>query len=203
MLLSDLLSDKSGIIAGEIFAFAGSVAPGGFLLCNGSAVSRSTYKTLFDSIGTTFGAGDGSTTFNLPNGSGLFLQGSGSQILSAKTFNGSTVGTRSAHTTAVNGLSCGTSCSASIVLNAGDLSHTHSLSDFYGSGTLDAYNGTPSPTQTLVQGSGTSNQADTTNSALSTHSHSLSYSVSHATTLSSTDTETAPAALSLNYIIKI
>ena len=47
--------------------FAGSTAPAGFLLCDGSAVSRTTYSTLFDIVGTAYGTGDGSTTFNLPN----------------------------------------------------------------------------------------------------------------------------------------
>ena len=42
-------------------------APTGYLLCDGTAVSRSTYSTLFTLFGTTFGTGDGSTTFNLPN----------------------------------------------------------------------------------------------------------------------------------------
>jgi microcystin-dependent protein len=41
--------------------------PSGFLLCNGDAVSRTTYANLFGVIGTTFGAGNGSTTFNLPD----------------------------------------------------------------------------------------------------------------------------------------
>jgi microcystin-dependent protein len=56
--------------AGIIMPFAGTVAPENYLFCDGSAVSRSTYATLFDVIGTTFGAGDGSTTFNLPDLSG-------------------------------------------------------------------------------------------------------------------------------------
>lgn len=47
----------------------------GFLLCDGSAVSRVTYAALFAVIGTTFGAGDGSTTFNLPDFRGRFIQG--------------------------------------------------------------------------------------------------------------------------------
>ena len=50
--------------------------PKGFLLCDGSAVSRSTYDDLFAAIGTTYGIGDGETTFNLPNlNSGKFLEG--------------------------------------------------------------------------------------------------------------------------------
>jgi microcystin-dependent protein len=53
--------------AGVISAFAGSAAPGGYLLCQGQAVSRTTYAKLFAAIGTSYGTGDGSTTFNLPN----------------------------------------------------------------------------------------------------------------------------------------
>lgn len=49
--------------AGIVLPFAGSVAPDGWLLCDGSAVSRSEYADLFTAIGTTYGAGDGSTTF--------------------------------------------------------------------------------------------------------------------------------------------
>lgn len=56
--------------AGIVMPFAGTVAPQGYLLCDGSAVSRTTYATLFGVIGTTFGAGDGSSTFNLPDLSG-------------------------------------------------------------------------------------------------------------------------------------
>jgi microcystin-dependent protein len=51
---------------GAVFWFAGSSVPDGYLLCDGSAVSRSTYATLYTRIGTTYGAGDGTTTFNVP-----------------------------------------------------------------------------------------------------------------------------------------
>lgn len=53
--------------AGVIQMFAGSTPPAGWLLCDGSAVSRTTYATLYAAIGDTWGAGDGSTTFNLPD----------------------------------------------------------------------------------------------------------------------------------------
>ena len=56
--------------AGIIEPFAGTTVPAGYLLCDGSAVSRSDYATLFEVIGTTFGSGDGETTFNLPELSG-------------------------------------------------------------------------------------------------------------------------------------
>ena len=52
---------------GSISLFAGSTAPTGWLICDGSAVSRTTYANLFSVIGTTYGTGDGSTTFNIPN----------------------------------------------------------------------------------------------------------------------------------------
>lgn len=53
--------------AGVISMYAGTTAPSGYLLCDGSAVSRSTYSALFAVISTSFGVGNGSTTFNLPN----------------------------------------------------------------------------------------------------------------------------------------
>lgn len=56
--------------AGFISAFAGSTAPSGWLVCDGSAISRTDYADLFTAIGTTYGTGDGSTTFNLPDLSG-------------------------------------------------------------------------------------------------------------------------------------
>jgi len=52
---------------GAILDYAGTSAPSGYLLCSGQAVSRTTYATLFALIGTAFGAGDGSTTFNVPD----------------------------------------------------------------------------------------------------------------------------------------
>lgn len=63
-------TDNSGgetLKIGCILPFSGTNAPDGYLLCDGSAVSRTTYADLFNEIGVTYGAGDGSTTFNLPN----------------------------------------------------------------------------------------------------------------------------------------
>ena len=61
--------------AGEFILVAGTTLPTRTLLCNGAAVSRTTYSRLFAAIGTRYGAGDGSTTFNLPNLNGRVLQG--------------------------------------------------------------------------------------------------------------------------------
>lgn len=63
--------------AGAVFAYAANKSIAGCLICNGAAVSRTTYARLFNAIGTTYGAGDGSTTFNLPNLTDRFIQGSG------------------------------------------------------------------------------------------------------------------------------
>ena len=57
----------AGVPAGNVSATARVSAPAGWLLCDGSAVSRSTYEGLFTAISTTYGAGDGTTTFNVPN----------------------------------------------------------------------------------------------------------------------------------------
>ena len=61
--------------AGTIIFHAADTAPEGFLKANGAAVSRTTYADLFAAIGTTFGSGDGSTTFNLPDLRGEFPRG--------------------------------------------------------------------------------------------------------------------------------
>ena len=61
--------------SGVILAFGGTSAPAGYLLCDGSAVSRETYANLFSAIGTAFGPGNGSTTFNLPDLRGRFMRG--------------------------------------------------------------------------------------------------------------------------------
>lgn len=79
--LDQVLQDVKGYVddalpTGSYIQFAGSQAPAGFLVCNGGAISRTTYSALFDVIGTTYGSGDGSTTFNLPNLIDRFLQGS-------------------------------------------------------------------------------------------------------------------------------
>lgn len=58
---------NAGVVVGSMTIFAGSVVPDGYLLCDGQAVSRMEYADLYAVIGTTWGAGDGSTTFNVPD----------------------------------------------------------------------------------------------------------------------------------------
>jgi len=65
----------NGVPAGSVFSFATTTVPSGYLECNGAAVSRSTYASLFSAISTTWGVGDGSSTFNLPDLRGQFVRG--------------------------------------------------------------------------------------------------------------------------------
>ncbi len=69
--------------------YTNSSIPSGWLLCDGSEVSRTTYSELFDLIGETFGIGDGSTTFNLPNVSDRFVIGKSSTYAMGSTGGGS------------------------------------------------------------------------------------------------------------------
>jgi microcystin-dependent protein len=71
------LSAPNVLPPGAIQMYGAAAAPTGFLLCDGSAVSRSTYTVLFSVIGTTFGAGDTTTTFNVPDMRGVFPKGAG------------------------------------------------------------------------------------------------------------------------------
>ena len=66
-ILAAALAALATVPTAQVAAFAGSSAPAGYLICNGQAVSRTTYAALFAVIGTTYGAGNGSTTFNVPN----------------------------------------------------------------------------------------------------------------------------------------
>lgn len=70
-----ILGGGSAIRAGSIDSWPSDTIPAGWLKCNGAAVSRTLYAALFNVIGTTYGAGDGSTTFNVPDMRGEFLRG--------------------------------------------------------------------------------------------------------------------------------
>lgn len=70
-----ITKNKGAAEVGTIAHFAGSTAPAGWLKANGAAISRTSYAALFLAIGTTYGVGDGSTTFNIPDMRGQFLRG--------------------------------------------------------------------------------------------------------------------------------
>jgi hypothetical protein len=70
-----LVSGGSLVPTGVVNPYAGATAPAGWLLCFGQAISRTVYSTLFTAIGTTYGVGDGSTTFALPDMRGRAVAG--------------------------------------------------------------------------------------------------------------------------------
>jgi phage-related tail fiber protein len=86
--------------AGTIIWSARNTAPTGYLKANGAAISRTTYATLFSAIGTTFGSGDGSTTFNVPDLRGEFARGwdDGRGIDTGRTFGSAQASANLAHT---------------------------------------------------------------------------------------------------------
>ena len=73
--LATIAAGLSDIPSGSIIDYAGAAAPSGWLLCFGQTVNRTTYAPLFTAIGTQYGAGDGSTTFNLPDCRGRVVAG--------------------------------------------------------------------------------------------------------------------------------
>ena len=99
---AEIISDGTGwhsvgptsiFMPGMVSPYAGSTAPAGWLACDGSAVSRTTYRGLFEAISTTWGVGDGSTTFNVPDFRGRALIGSGTGSgLTARTLGTQNIG---------------------------------------------------------------------------------------------------------------
>jgi microcystin-dependent protein len=121
---------------GSIIDFGGTSAPAGFLVCDGSAVSRATYDDLFAVIGTTWGIGNGSTTFNIPDFSGRVTAGSGGTLPPLANTVGSTGGS-STHTLTVDELTPHThnAVQGSFITNFGS-------NNVYSSGTHGAVNAT-------------------------------------------------------------
>lgn len=106
---------------GVVLEYAGASAPTGYLACDGTAVSRATYAALFAAIGTSYGAGDGSTTFNVPDRRDKTGVGAGSSYVRGATGGSTTTGAAGSHS---HGGTTG-----STVLNTTQIpAHTHTAS---------------------------------------------------------------------------
>jgi len=183
----------SGIIA----PYAGSSAPDGWMFCYGQAVDRTTYASLFTAIGTTYGSGDGSTTFNLPNYTDKMPIGKGAIAASIGSTGGSATTTLSSanlpsHSHTYSGSST-TICAYTGIYDSG---HSHAMG-----GTYQAY-GQPSISSVLTQISGQNTGAAAANIIDPTHAHSFSWSGTTSTAGSSTAATTISPYLGINFIIK-
>ena len=141
-----------GSMTGSVLPFAMNSAPAGWLKANGAAVSRSTYANLFSAIGTTYGAGNGSTTFNLPDLRGEFIRGfdDGRGVDAGRTIGSAQGDDNKAHTHTGSAASAG--------------AHTHGIETYTASGV-----GVPAYTRS---NGGSNNTTGQTNSA-GAHTHTL------------------------------
>ena len=206
---------------GAIKPWTKSTAPAGYLLCNGGAVSRSTYAELFAVTGTTYGVGDGSTTFNVPQ-----LQGKMPQGFDGNTYNLAGTGGANTVTVAVTNNQAATNATNQSVTVTGSISNTSLTTAQLASHTHTGKgNGTSEPRGTITfMGTGTNANPDNriggsrneetiplNNSGSGTghnHSHTLSGTLTGNITTSLTGAVTAAGTNSfspfvvVNYIIK-
>lgn len=222
---TNIANGQAATPAGTIVAFAGTTAPQGWALCSGEAISRTTYAELYTAIGTHYGSGDGSSTFNLPDLRGRTVFG--------KDNMGGTAATRIISSHGINGLTLGAAGgNATTTLSETNLpSHTHNFSgtsattssNTHSHDYVDAYfaesGGSGYGGNSLY---GTSANTDHDNSfryrtsgngwstapmSIATSSSSHSHTVVAAGTISATGSGTAFNTLNpgivLNYIIKL
>jgi len=199
---------------GAIKPWTKATAPAGYLLCDGSAVSRSTYAELFAIVSTTYGSGDGSRTLNVPQ-----LQGKMPQGYDGNTYNLAGTGGANTVTVAVTNNQAATNASNQSVTVTGSISNTSlttaQLSSHSHGGDFWKYNpATPGNRMTGIgsDGLGGINKgANTSNAGSGTghnHSHTLSGTLTGNVTTSLTGSVTAAGTNSfspfvvVNYIIK-
>lgn len=154
------LTGIEGIPTATIVPWSDSSAPSGFLECNGAAVSRTTYSALFAVVGTTYGAGDGSTTFNVPD-----LQ---DNVAIGKSNTKAVGSTGGANTVTSTGNVSGSTANAT--LSTDQLaSHSHSMPQRAGSNTGDG-----SPGVIRTQSNAGSLGSTAGSGSGSGHSHNMS-----------------------------
>jgi len=173
------IPSAQGVPTGAVFYFAMVTAPANYLVCDGSAVSRTAYSNLFAAIGVVFGAGDGVTTFNLPDLRGEFVRGydGGRGVDPGRTFGSTQSGSFASHTH---------SASSTTSVSINDPGHAH----FYVE---------PTTGGAIQSGGGYSYSGSTTGAA----STGISAGASTSTTVNSTGgTETRPVNVALLPCIK-
>jgi microcystin-dependent protein len=187
---------------GEIKMWPTGTAPTGYLLCDGSQISRTTYAALFALIGTTFGVGDGSTTFNLPNYLNRFAVGAGSSYALAAT-GGSKDATLVSHShtfSATTGNQSADHTHSGTTGSAG--AHTHSTNANNPGGStangLFSNSNPSSPVSTDSQGAHT--HTFSTGGVSANHTHGVSGTTS--TQGSSATDANLPPYLAIHFIIK-
>jgi len=174
------LTGIEGTATGTILSWSTASIPSGFLECDGTAVSRSTYSALFAVVGTTYGTGDGSSTFNLPN--------LADNVPVGKSNNKSLASTGGANTVTPTGNISGSTANATLS-EAQLASHSHGVT---GGGSLSS--GSGNVFQRAANANGTLN-TNATGSG-SGHSHNMSAN------FSGSSTSIVQPYLTVIYIIK-
>jgi microcystin-dependent protein len=200
------IGDSSGLLnqgfiapVGSMWMYGGSSAPSGWLFCDASAVSRTTYSALYTIIGTTFGSGDGSTTFNLPDLKGRTPIGAGTGSGLTARARGDKVGEENHALSTAELASHGHSVSATSdnqtpTVSITDPGHTHAVA-----GPDQANSGS---TRLAAGSTSSATGSNTTGITASQSAHSHTITVSQSNAGSGTAHNTMQPSICLNFIIK-
>ncbi len=181
---------------GIVLPYAGLSAPTGYLMADGTAISRSTYSALFAIVGTTYGVGDNVTTFNLPNMQGRVPMGAG-------TYTDSVLGSVTRTVAAIIG-------AAAHILTTGEMpvhthtqnAHTHTVTDPGHVHTQTAYNGSSSGDNALGSGIDSATSSVQSTASATTGISINSTTATNQNTGGGTNHNNVQPSLVLNYIIK-
>lgn len=214
--LTALGGGGGAVPAGALVPYAGSSVPTGWLLCDGSAVSRTTYSGLFAAISTLYGSGDGSTTFNVPDMRGNIPVGKDTATFATLGATGGeethalTVTELAAHSHTCVGISAGTPTGTVVPASAGTPAGSVHVS-IIGSGGLAESHITTSTTGGAAGDANSTNSiagATFTGSPMGTHGHTFTGNAlpSHAHTINPTGNSAGHNNLQpylvVNYLIK-
>ena len=173
----------AGVPTGAVFCVAVATIPSGYLECNGTAVSRSTFAALFALIGTQYGAGNGSTTFNLPDLRGEFVRGfdNGRGVDSGRSIASNQTAQNQSHSHGAN---------ANATSNVNDPGHKHSSRGY----------GNQDDGGNQFTGS---NNSDTRNNAINNANTGISVVTNVSVSVANEGGESRPRNVAMMYIIKV